>query len=147
MPIRAVRLSEPRPALLPVGLNDFLSLDIPAREMLPNPLLPERSLAMLYAPRGVGKTLLSLSIGLAVSSGAPFFAGPPLGKSVFSTLMVRCRSSRCRSAFERFQWGLAMGSLTMDSEFWQPTKSKAESISGARKDNVPWSRCCTMLTF
>ena len=71
MPIRAVRLSEPRPALQPVGFNDFLSLDIPAREMLLNPILPERSLAMLYAPRGLGKTLLSLSIGLAVASGAP----------------------------------------------------------------------------
>jgi putative DNA primase/helicase len=71
VPIRAVRLPEPRPALRPVGFNDFLSLDIPAREMLLNPILPERSLAMLYAPRGVGKTLLSLSIGLAVASGAP----------------------------------------------------------------------------
>ena len=35
------------------------------------PILPERSLAMLYAPRGVGKTLLSLSIGLAVAGGVP----------------------------------------------------------------------------
>jgi putative DNA primase/helicase len=54
----------------PIGFNDFLRLDVPPREMLLNPILPERSLAMLYAPRGVGKTLLSLSIGLAVASGA-----------------------------------------------------------------------------
>ena len=27
---------------------------------------------MLYAPRGVGKTLLALSMGLAVASGSPF---------------------------------------------------------------------------
>ena len=51
------------------GLNDFLSLEIPAREMLLAPILPERSLAMLYAPRGIGKSWLSLSIGLAVASG------------------------------------------------------------------------------
>jgi hypothetical protein len=70
-PIRAARLPQPRAALRPVGFNDFLSLDIPAREMLLNPILPERSLAMLYAPRGVGKTLLSLSIGLAVASSVP----------------------------------------------------------------------------
>jgi putative DNA primase/helicase len=57
-------------ALHPIGLNDFLGLDIPPREMLLNPILPERSLAMLYAPRGVGKTLLALSIGLAVASGS-----------------------------------------------------------------------------
>ena len=39
-----------------VGINDFLALDIPAREMLLAPILPERSLAMLYAPRGLGKS-------------------------------------------------------------------------------------------
>ena len=39
--------------------------------MLLNPILPERSLAMLYAPRGIGKSWLGLSIGLAVASGAP----------------------------------------------------------------------------
>jgi putative DNA primase/helicase len=61
----------PRSILRPIGFNDFLSLDMPLREMLLNPILPERSLAMLYAPRGVGKTLLGLSIGLAVASGAP----------------------------------------------------------------------------
>ena len=59
------------PILKPICLNDFLGLDVPPREMLLNPILPERSLAMLYAPRGVGKTLLSLSIGLSVASGAP----------------------------------------------------------------------------
>jgi putative DNA primase/helicase len=59
------------PVLKPICLNDFLELDVPPREMLLDPVLPERSLAMLYAPRGVGKTLLSLSIGLAIASGAP----------------------------------------------------------------------------
>jgi putative DNA primase/helicase len=47
------------------------SLYVPPREMLLDPILPERNLAMLYAPRGVGKTLLALSIGLAVASGSP----------------------------------------------------------------------------
>jgi putative DNA primase/helicase len=69
MPIRSARISQPRPLLQAVGFNDFLSLDIPAREMLLNPILPERSLAMLYAPRGVGKSWLGLSIGLAVAAG------------------------------------------------------------------------------
>ncbi len=54
-----------------IGFDDFLAIDMPPREMLLDPILPERSLAMLYAPRGVGKTLLSLSIGLAVASGSP----------------------------------------------------------------------------
>jgi putative DNA primase/helicase len=55
--------------LTSVGLAEFLRLQIPPREMLLDPILPERSLAMLYAPRGIGKSWLSLSIGLAVARG------------------------------------------------------------------------------
>src|SRR5262249_48118881 len=62
---------QPRTPLQSIGFGDFLSLSVPPREMLLDPILPERSLAMLYAPRGVGKTLLGLSIGLAVASGTP----------------------------------------------------------------------------
>jgi putative DNA primase/helicase len=58
-------------ALKSIGFDDFLAINMPPREMLLDPILPGRSLAMLYAPRGVGKTLLSLSIGLAVASGSP----------------------------------------------------------------------------
>jgi putative DNA primase/helicase len=54
----------------PVGLHDFLALRVPPREMLLAPILPERSLSMLYAPRGIGKSWLSLTIGLAVASGS-----------------------------------------------------------------------------
>src|SRR5215203_1385178 len=60
----------PRALLQPVGLHDFLNLSIAPREMLLSPILPARSLSMLYAPRGIGKTLLGLSIALAVASGA-----------------------------------------------------------------------------
>jgi hypothetical protein len=56
--------------LRPIGLSEFLRLEIPAREMLLNPILPERSLSMLYAPRGLGKSWLALSIGLTVASGS-----------------------------------------------------------------------------
>jgi len=69
MPTRGGLLPPLRPVLQAVGINDFLNLNIPAREMLLNPILPERSLAMLYAPRGVGKSWLSLSMGLAVAGG------------------------------------------------------------------------------
>ena len=70
-PARWAAFAPPRPSLQAFGINDFLNLKIPPREMLLNPILPERSLAMLYAPRGIGKTLLGLSIGLAVASGGP----------------------------------------------------------------------------
>src|ERR1700722_16014127 len=61
---------QPIPTFRPVGLNEFLSLEIPAREMLLSPILPERSLSMLYAPRGLGKSWLALSIALSVASGS-----------------------------------------------------------------------------
>jgi putative DNA primase/helicase len=70
VPVRRALLPPSRPLLQAVGFNDFLNLDIPPREMLLNPILPERSLAMLYAPRGVGKSWVALSIGLAVAGGA-----------------------------------------------------------------------------
>ena len=69
-PGNAIAVAEPTPLLRPVGFNDFINLDIPPREMLLAPILPERSLAMLYAPRGQGKTQLGLSAGLATASGA-----------------------------------------------------------------------------
>jgi putative DNA primase/helicase len=73
-PAKPVEASNPvvpiRAPLQAVGINDFLNLDIPPREMLLAPILPERSLAMLYAPRGLGKSWLALSIGLATATGA-----------------------------------------------------------------------------
>jgi putative DNA primase/helicase len=68
---RPVRAEQPIVTLKSIGFDEFLAIDMPPREMLLDPILPERSLAMLYAPRGIGKTLLSLSIGLAVASGSP----------------------------------------------------------------------------
>src|SRR5436190_12828354 len=71
---------QPVQVLRPLGFNEFLNLDIAPREMLLNPILPERSLGMLYAPRGVGKSWLSLSIGLAVASGSGFLRWSAPGK-------------------------------------------------------------------
>ena len=67
----SIEAEQARAPFRAVGIKDFLALDIPPRAMLLAPILPERSLAMLYAPRGLGKSWLALSIGLAVASGAP----------------------------------------------------------------------------
>ena len=67
---RHAGVERPVAALKSIGFDDFLAIDMPPREMLLDPILPERSLAMLYAPRGIGKTLLALSMGLAVASGS-----------------------------------------------------------------------------
>jgi hypothetical protein len=69
--------------------------------MLLAPILPERSLSMLYSPRGMGKSWLGLSIGLAVASGGSVLrwnAPRPRrvlfvdGEMVLSDLQIRLNS-------------------------------------------------------
>jgi len=55
-----------------VSLGEFLTMTIPDREMLLGPFLPSQGLAMLYAKRGVGKTLVALGIAGAVAQGGTF---------------------------------------------------------------------------
>jgi AAA domain len=50
----------------------LLSAQFPPRRLVLSPWLPEKGLAMLYAPRGVGKTWIALGIAHAVASGSEF---------------------------------------------------------------------------
>lgn len=52
-----------------VSLADFLSKELPPREIMLSPWLTKQSLVMLYAWRGIGKSWLALSIGYAVACG------------------------------------------------------------------------------
>jgi hypothetical protein len=61
-----------RPTLKSIEVHDFLALNIPPRQFLLKPILPQQGLAMLYGPRGLGKTQLSVGIAVAVASGARF---------------------------------------------------------------------------
>ena len=65
-------LSSRRKRLRPRDLTEFLELAIKPREKLLDPILQEKSLAMLYAKRGIGKTHVALGIALAVASGTKF---------------------------------------------------------------------------
>ena len=53
-----------------LGPLGFPCAGFPSRAKLLDPILPEKGLAMLYAPRGIGKSWLGLSIGLAVAGGS-----------------------------------------------------------------------------
>jgi len=55
-----------------IELAEFLSLDLPPRELILSPWLPRAGLCMLHAFRGVGKTHLSLGIAYAVAKGGSF---------------------------------------------------------------------------
>ena len=56
-----------------VNVAEFLTLDLPEREMLLAPILPKQGLVMLHAARGIGKTYMGLSMAYAVASGGGIF--------------------------------------------------------------------------
>lgn len=62
----------PSSRLRAAPLGEFLSLEIPPRQMVLAPVLPTQGLAMLYSKRGVGKTYLGLGIAHAVARGGSF---------------------------------------------------------------------------
>src|SRR5215204_789575 len=65
-----VDIHEPKQQLLrPLGLREFLSMSIKPKSMVLAPVIPEKGLVMTYAPRGIGKTYLGLTIAYAVGSG------------------------------------------------------------------------------
>ena len=57
-----------------VTAADLLTMELPARELILSPWLPVQGLAMVYAPRGVGKTFFALNIAYAVASGGKFLS-------------------------------------------------------------------------
>ncbi|WP_439545292.1 AAA family ATPase [Sandarakinorhabdus sp.] len=62
----------PPPRLQPMALGDFLKLDLPPREMLLGPIIAERSLGMIFATRGIGKTHLVIGMAIAAGTGTSF---------------------------------------------------------------------------
>ncbi|MDY3810183.1 AAA family ATPase [Desulfovibrio porci] len=59
--------------LVALDMSEFLSMQIPDRGYLLSPILPVQGIAILYAPRGVGKTFAALSVAVAVASGGAVF--------------------------------------------------------------------------
>jgi putative DNA primase/helicase len=53
-------------------IHQLLQLDIPERGMILDPIIPEKGLAMVYAPRGVGKTHVACAISCAVATATMF---------------------------------------------------------------------------
>jgi putative DNA primase/helicase len=51
---------------------DLVNAALPPRETVLAPWLPAKGLAMIYGPRGIGKTHLTLGIAYAIASGGTF---------------------------------------------------------------------------
>ncbi len=62
-----------RPPLHSLNVRELLELEIPPREMILNPVLPMQGLAMLYAPRGIGKTHVALWMAYTIACGGAMF--------------------------------------------------------------------------
>jgi putative DNA primase/helicase len=60
-----------RPVIM--GIRSFLAKEYPPRDYVLWPIIPEQGLTMLFAMRGIGKTMVALSIALVVASGGILF--------------------------------------------------------------------------
>lgn len=65
-------MTKPVPPLKPTSLGHLLNRDMPEREYLIEPLLRQGESAMVWAAPGVGKTMFTLSLALAVAGGGTF---------------------------------------------------------------------------
>jgi AAA domain len=50
--------------LRPLEISEFLQLELPLRRNIVDPWLPEKGMAMIFAPRGTGKTLTRIEHSL-----------------------------------------------------------------------------------
>lgn len=69
MPSRHDPLMETGNNLVCYNIKDFLELKIPPAEYILHPILCERRHAMIYAPRGAGKTWFCLSLAYSAATG------------------------------------------------------------------------------
>lgn len=60
------------PRVTAINHERFLAMDIQPRAMMLAPWLPMQGLAMIYAPRGTGKTRMAHGIGYGVATGSGF---------------------------------------------------------------------------
>jgi hypothetical protein len=61
------------PALKTISLGELFALDIPERTFLLDPWLREQESVLLWAAPGVGKTMFSLTLALAMAGGGEVF--------------------------------------------------------------------------
>jgi putative DNA primase/helicase len=58
--------------LVALTADELLTMQIPEREMLLDPIIPAKGLVMVYSKRGVGKTFVALCMAYAVASAGAY---------------------------------------------------------------------------
>lgn len=56
-----------------LSVRGLLSIKVRPREMILGPIIPEQGLTMIHAPRGIGKTHVSLMIAYTLATGDHMF--------------------------------------------------------------------------
>ncbi|BCH25780.1 AAA family ATPase [Mesorhizobium sp. L-8-3] len=64
--------SPSRSELLALDWNDWLTKEVPLREKLIDPIIPQKGLIEIYSKRGIGKTWLGLGMSISVATGTDF---------------------------------------------------------------------------
>jgi replicative DNA helicase len=72
--------NEAAPQIRPLTAAEFLQLELPPRQKILAPWLPEKGLVLIYSLRGLGKTLLAMSIAYAIAAGAEFLGWSTSGR-------------------------------------------------------------------
>ena len=72
LPTEQVELEQQETKIEAIDLVDFLQMELPKPEVILEPWLFARSINMIHAYRGVGKTHCSLNIAYAVATGTSF---------------------------------------------------------------------------
>lgn len=65
------------PRLVTLTYKELIEKQIPPRQFVLKPWLPEAAISMVYAPPGVGKSYLCLSAAAAIASGGTLFKTSP----------------------------------------------------------------------
>ena len=55
-----------------LSIAELLTMELPERKCLLDPWLPEQGLAMVFAPRGIGKSWFAMQVALSVATGTNF---------------------------------------------------------------------------
>ena len=68
--------------------SQWLKIEIKKRKIIVDPIIQEKSLTMIYAARGIGKTYVALNIGLSVANAWPIFGAKWKVESPYKVLYV-----------------------------------------------------------
>lgn len=111
----------PSPAL---DISEFLALKIPPRQNMLAPWLPVQGLAMIHAPRGIGKTHVALGASWAISVGKTFLRWMAPQPRRVLILDGEMPATVLQERFNRIEQPANATPHQGISRFWQPISSR-----------------------